>query len=294
MLALVVAVIATLATIAAVRSTTQKVEAQPAPFELATICLEFSTGLYRGSFSGACPPGHQTLALPDAYPLTLCASAYDGLLRRPLSNGQYQPPTLVRIDLPSSTPVNVCYIYATGRLRVPTPYPNGSCGSGISGGDVEALASVSSLQGGIAGVGGTGVEAIFSELTVIGSTIEGGDGSAQTPLSGSARALQGDVAESDGGAGIFGAAAYITVSDGSAVSGGDGADGDDSDGGDGSAVTWADLAAMAAHRTAFPRRAVMASWSSMPMSQSPAPRPPAALVARASALMGSAAAMVST
>jgi hypothetical protein len=115
-----------------VRSTSQEAEAQAGAYQMNFLCLELTTGLYKGSFNGACPPNHQLLPLPASYPLTLCASAYDGLLRKPLPNGQCQTPTRLRIDLPSPTPVNVCYVYATGRLRLPNL--NGSCGTGINGG----------------------------------------------------------------------------------------------------------------------------------------------------------------
>jgi hypothetical protein len=138
-LGLAAVVITSLATFAAVHSTSQEADAQTGAYELTTLCLERSTGVYKGSFTGSCPAGHQLLPLPDSYPLTLCASAYDRHLRKPLLNGQCQAPSLARIELPSPTPVNVCYVYATTRLRLPNP--DGTCGTGVAGGRLVFFAS---------------------------------------------------------------------------------------------------------------------------------------------------------
>ncbi len=128
-LGLVVTLISALAVVAAVQTSTDEAEAQVSAYELNYVCLDLYTSLYKGSFSASCPPGHVLLTLPDDYPLSLCASAYDGFLRAPnRSTGACPPGTLVRIELPSETPVNICYNYYTGRLSIATPYPNGSCG----------------------------------------------------------------------------------------------------------------------------------------------------------------------
>lgn len=126
---LVAMLVSTLAIVAAVQTSTNDAEAQVTAYEMNDLCRDYYTGLYKGTFTGSCPPGHQLLSLPDDYPISLCAGAYDGFLRAPNSNGDCPPATSIRIDVPSETPVYVCYNYYTGRLRLPTPYPNGTCGS---------------------------------------------------------------------------------------------------------------------------------------------------------------------
>ena len=133
-LGLIVSLIAGLAAIASIQTSTQEAEAQVTPIELNTLCLNRFTGHYYGSFTGNCAPNFIKLDLPDAYPLSLCASRFEPHLRRPQPNGECAAPNLVRYDLPSATPVEVCYVRATGRLRVPLPFPNGDCGTGVGGG----------------------------------------------------------------------------------------------------------------------------------------------------------------
>ncbi|MEZ4570968.1 MAG: Ig-like domain-containing protein [Thermomicrobiales bacterium] len=130
-LGLVVTLVSTLAAFAAVGSSTEEAEAQTSAYPMDYLCLDYYTGLYKGSFTANCPPYHQLLQLPDDYPLSLCASAYFSYFRKPLPNGECQSPTLVRIDLPSLNPVNICYIAFTGRIRPPLPYPDGTCGNGL-------------------------------------------------------------------------------------------------------------------------------------------------------------------
>ena len=129
-LGIALTLISTLAAVAAIQSSSEDAEAQVSAYPMRTLCLELTTNLYKGSFTGACPPNHLPLSLPDAYPLSLCASAYDSHLRAPYPNGQCPPATSIRFDLPTEVPIQVCYIWATGRLRLPTPYPNGGCGAG--------------------------------------------------------------------------------------------------------------------------------------------------------------------
>ena len=136
---LVLTVISGLAAVAAVQTTTDDTEAQVSPIRLTTLCLNRFTGQYYGSFTGNCAPNFVKLDIPDAYPLTLCASRFDPHLRQPQRNGECVEPNLVRFDLPSVTPVEVCYVRATGRLRVPLPYPNGDCGTGTGGGILVTL-----------------------------------------------------------------------------------------------------------------------------------------------------------
>ena len=130
-LGLVAVLIAGLAAFAALRTSTDEAEAQVTAYQMNQLCLEITTSLYKGSFTPNCPPNHQLLVLPDAYPISLCASAYDGFLRAPQPGGACPPATKLRIDLPAEMQVNVCYYYFTGRLGLPNPYPNGAC-SGAS------------------------------------------------------------------------------------------------------------------------------------------------------------------
>ncbi len=130
-LGLVIMVVSTLAAVAAVQSSTDEAEAQVSAYEMSYLCRDYYTGLYKGSFAASCPPGHQLLTLPDDYPVSLCASAYDSYLRAPNAADTCPPGTAIRIDLPAETAVNFCYHYFTGRLSLAQPYPNGTC-SGAS------------------------------------------------------------------------------------------------------------------------------------------------------------------
>ncbi len=129
-LGIIALALAGLGAVAALQTSTSDAGAQPAPYPMSALCRDYYTGLYKGAFSASCPPGHQLLPLPDSYPLSLCASAYDGFLRAPNYAGDCPPGTAIRIELPSETPFTFCYAYATGRLRMSTANSTGSCGPG--------------------------------------------------------------------------------------------------------------------------------------------------------------------
>ena len=129
-LGLAAILVSTLAAVAAVRSSSDEAEAQVTAFQMNYLCVELTTSLYKGSFTGICPPNHRLLTLPDDYPISLCASAYDSFVRAPQPNGNCPPATSIRIELPSNTVVNLCYFWATGRLGIPSPYPFGGCSPG--------------------------------------------------------------------------------------------------------------------------------------------------------------------
>ncbi len=126
-LGLVVAIISMLAALVALQASTEDAEAQVAAYPMDTLCLNRYTGSYKGSLYGACPPNHLLVKLPDAYPLTLCGSAWNGSVRTTQPGGTCLPGASVVIELPSLEPVTLCYNRYTAGLRLPYPYPGGAC-----------------------------------------------------------------------------------------------------------------------------------------------------------------------
>ena len=131
-LGLTAGLVTVLAFISAIQSPPPTVEAQSSPQTIERLCIERTTGYYKLLATTNCPPNHNTIFVPDDYPLTLCASRYDLYLRTPLYSGECPPNTGVRIDLPASEVPNLCVVRTTGRLRLAVPVPNGNCPAGSS------------------------------------------------------------------------------------------------------------------------------------------------------------------